>query len=182
MTKTLHVVGFAGSLRKQSFNRGLLRAAQELVPEGMDLEILELDDLPLYNQDLESAVPPGVHNFRQKIFEADAILLATPEYNYSVSGVLKNALDWASRPGGKGAILGKPAAIMGAGSRFGTVRAQLHLRHMLLYLDIPVVLKPEVMVDNAAQHFDATGNLTEERFRKQISELLHALVKLTHRY
>ena len=179
MTLPIRVVGFAGSLRKQSYNRDLLRSALELLPEGMELEIVELDELPGFNEDREHPPPEAVRVFCQAIRQADALLIATPEYNYSVSGVLKNAIDWASRPTGHGAMQGKPAAIMGcAPGRFGTVRAQLALRQTLLDLEMPVVMHPEVMVTNAAERFDDEGQLSDERTRKQVTELLLALKEL----
>lgn len=179
MTLPIRVVGFAGSLRKQSYNRDLLRSALELLPEGMELEIVELDELPGFNEDREHPPPEAVRVFCQAIRQADALLIATPEYNYSVSGVLKNAIDWASRPTGHGAMQGKPAAIMGcAPGRFGTVRAQLALRQTLLDLNMPVVMHPEVMVTNAAERFDDEGQLSDERTRKQVTELLLALKEL----
>lgn len=179
MASPIRVVGFAGSLRKQSYNRALLRAALELLPEGMELEIIELDGLPLFSEDRELTPPAAVQVFCQAIRQADALLIATPEYNYSVSGVLKNAVDWASRPPGQGAMQGKPTAIMGCSiGRFGTVRAQLTLRQTLLYLNMPAVRQPEVTVTNAAERFDHQGQLSDERTRKQVAELLVALKEL----
>lgn len=179
MASSIQVAGFAGSLRKQSYNRALLHAALELLPEGMELEIVELNDLPLFSEDQEHPPPEAVRVFCQRIRQADALLIATPEYNYSVSGVLKNAIDWASRPPGHGAMQGKPTAIMGCSpGRFGTVRAQLALRQTLLYLDMPTVRHPEVMVTNAAERFDAEGQLSDERTRKQVTEMLVALKEL----
>jgi chromate reductase, NAD(P)H dehydrogenase (quinone) len=179
MTLPIRVVGFAGSLRKQSYNRALLRTALEVLPEGMELEIVELDELPLFSEDREHPPPEAVRIFCQAIRQADALLIATPEYNYSFSGVLKNAIDWASRPPGQGAMQGKPTAIMGCSpGRFGTVRAQLALRQTLLYLNMPAVMHPEVMVTNAAERFDDEGQLSDERTRKQVTELLGALKEL----
>jgi chromate reductase len=179
MTSPIRVVGFAGSLRKQSYNRALLRAALELLPEGMELEIAELDDLPLFSEDREQPPPEAVRIFCQHIRQADALVIATPEYNYSYSGVLKNAIDWASRPSGQGAMQGKPTAIMGCSpGRFGTVRAQLALRQTLLYLNMPAVMHPEVLVTNAAERFNQQGQLSDERTRKQVTALLVALKEL----
>ena len=181
MLSQIRVVGFAGSLRQQSYNRALLRAALELLPEGMDLEIVELADLPLFSEDQELPPPAPVQVFCQNIRQADALLIATPEYNYSFSGVLKNAIDWASRPPGHGAMQGKPTAIMGCSiGRFGTVRAQLALRQTLLYLNVPAVMLPEVLVTNAAERFDSEGRLRDERTRKQVAELLIALTELVN--
>jgi chromate reductase, NAD(P)H dehydrogenase (quinone) len=176
---TIHIAALAGSLRKLSYNKGLLRAAQELLPEGVTLEILPLDDIPLFNQDVEElGDPEPVKVFKDKIRRADALLIATPEYNYSVPGVLKNAFDWASRPPGQSVLTGKPVAIMGASpGRFGTVRAQLHLRQSLLYVNAQTLNKPEVMIPLAAQKYDAQGNLVDEETRAHIRALLQALVQ-----
>jgi chromate reductase len=182
MSSPLHILGFAGSLRKHSYNRAALKIAQGLVPEGAELEIVTLDELPLFNQDDEDDPPETVRFFREKIRLADALLVVTPEYNYSTSGVLKNAIDWASRPQGISVLEGKPAAIMGVGGRFGTVRAQQHLRQIFLYLNMPVVLKPEVHVMAAWEKFDSHGNLTDEKVREQIQALLRALVQWTKRF
>lgn len=177
MSSTIHILGFAGSLRKQSTNRAALRIAQGLVPEGAEMEIVTLDELPLFNQDYENDPPPVVQQFKKKIRQADTLFIVTPEYNYSTSGVLKNAIDWVSWPFKQCPLTGKPTAIMGVGGRFGTVRAQLHLRQTLLYLDVPVITKPEVMVVNAWEKFDSEGNLLDEKVREQIELLVHTLVK-----
>ena len=158
----LHILGCVGSLRKKSYNRAGLREAQKLEPEGVELDIFELDALPLFNQDYENEPPEPVRVFKEKIRQADALLVVTPEYNYSFSGVLKNAIDWVSRPIATTPLRGKPTAIMGFGGKFGTVRAQLHLRQVFLFLDTPVLLKPEVCVINAWEKFDSDGNLTDE--------------------
>ena len=150
MSQPIHVIAIAGSLRKKSFNRGLIRAAIELAPEGATIEMAEIGSLPHYDADLEGVnAPEVVHALRSQVAAADALLIATPEYNYSVPGVLKNALDRLSRQPGPDrtpALQGKPAAIMGAGGRFGTVRAQAHLRYILLHNDVKLVNKPEIMV------------------------------------
>jgi len=173
------ILGIVGSLRKDSYNRSALRAAQELVPEGVVLNVIGLHDIPIYDQDQEMAPPPSVVEFKRQILAADAILFATPEYNYSVSGVLKNAIDWASRPYGDSAWRGKPAAVMGASSgNLGTARAQYHLRQILVTLNMPTVNQPEVMIGNAAQRFDQEGRLTDEPTREIIERLLGALVQL----
>src|SRR5436190_23947930 len=176
MTSPIHMLGFAGSLRKNSYNRASLKIAQQLVPDGAELEIVTLDEIPLFNQDYENDEPAPVRSFKEKIHHADSLLVVTPEYNYSVPGVLKNAIDWASRPTGKSVLEGKPAAIMGAGGRFGTVRAQLHLRQIFLYLHMPVLMQPDVHVFNAWEKFDSEGNLTDEKTREQIKALLLALI------
>jgi len=173
------ILGIVGSLRKGSYNRMALNTARESMPEGATLHLFELHDIPIFNQDDELRPPASVLELKRWIRTADAILFCTPEYNYSVPGVLKNAIDWASRPFGDSAWLGKPAAIMGASiGNFGTARAQYHLRQILVGHDMPVVSQPEVMIANAAQRFDATGRLTDEFTREQIRKLLDALLRL----
>ncbi len=180
MDTPLRILGIAGSLRKGSYNRAALRAAQQVVSNGAVLESFDLDGLPVYNADLESPVPPNVAELKTSVRRADAILFVTPEYNYSVSGVLKNAIDWASRPSGDNAWDGKPVAIMGAsGGRLGTARAQYHLRQMCVYLNMFPLNRPEVMIGSAREKFDAQGNLTDEQTRERIRELLEALVTWT---
>jgi chromate reductase, NAD(P)H dehydrogenase (quinone) len=182
MTSTLTILGIAGSLRRDSYNRGVLRAAEQLAPAGMHLESFDLDGIPLYNQDLEKDIPQRVVDLKSRIRAADAILFVTPEYNYSVSGVLKNAIDWVSRPYGDNTWAGKPAALCGAsGGMGGTARAQYHLRQMMVFLDMYPVNKPEVMIRNAAELFDAQGNLTDEKTRHMIGKLLQALADWTRR-
>jgi chromate reductase len=178
MTPTRHIIGFTGSLREQSYNQAALRAAQELLPPQTELEIISLGDLPLYNQDLERDEPVAVRRFKEKIRQADAVLIVTPEYNASIPGVLKNALDWASRPAGKSVLTGKPTAIMGVGGRMGTARAQQHLRQILEHLKAEVVDDLKVYVTFGWQKFDADGHLTDEATRQQIQDLLLALVQL----
>jgi chromate reductase, NAD(P)H dehydrogenase (quinone) len=181
MSSPIHILGFAGSIRKKSYNRAALKVAQKMVPEGAELEIVSLDELPLFNQDYEFDEPAPVRSFKEKIRQADSLFIVTPEYNYSTSGVLKNAIDWASRPTGKSVLEGKPAAIMGVGGRFGTVRAQQHLRQIFHYLNMPVLLKPEVHVIAAWEKFDNNGNLTDDSTRAQIHALVEALVEWTRR-
>jgi chromate reductase len=182
MSKQVRILGIAGSLRRQSYNRAALRAATELVPEGAAIEIFEIDGLPGFSEDDEQNPPAKVSELKQKIREADAVLFVTPEYNYSVPGVLKNAIDWASRPYGDSAWSGKPAAIMGASiGAIGTARAQYHLRQIMVFLNMFPVNQPEVMIANAAQRFDAEGNLTDEKTRGFIRQLLQNLVDWTRR-
>jgi len=175
----IKILGIVGSLRKDSYNHFALKAAQELLPAGVALNLIELHGIPLFNQDLEMKMPAAVVELKRRILAADAILFATPEYNYSVSGVLKNAIDWASRPFGESAWTGKPAALMGASpGSLGTARAQYHLRQILVAFDMPLVNRPEVMIGNAAQNFAPDGRLTDAATREHIEKLLIALVQL----
>jgi chromate reductase len=179
MSTQLTILGIAGSLRAGSYNRAALRAAQQLGPDGVRLDTFDIDGLPGFNQDNEQQPPQKVVELKQRIRAADAVLLVTPEYNYSVPGVLKNAIDWASRPYGDSAWNGKPAAVMGASvSTLGTARAQYHLRQMFVFLNVPAVLQPEVMIAKAPEQFDAQGNLTNPDTKKLITDLLAALVRL----
>jgi chromate reductase len=175
----LRVLGIPGSLRAASFNRALLRAASELAPDGMEIRIFDgLRDVPLYDADVEAkGDPPPVVALKTAIGKADALLIATPEYNYGVPGVLKNAIDWASRPPGKSVLNGKPAAIMGASpAGTGTARAQLALRQSFVFTDTRVLLRPEVLVARAQEKIDAQGRLTDEPTREFIRQLLEALL------
>jgi len=173
------ILGIAGSLRKTSFNRSALLAAQRLLPDDAELTIIGLEGIPIFNQDDEAAPPPAVFEFKRRILAADAILFATPEYNYSLPGALKNAIDWGSRPYGESVWAGKPAAMLGASvGALGTARAQYHLRQILVALNMPAVIQPEVMIGNAAQRFDELGTLTDEPTRQFIQKLLAALVQL----
>ena len=182
MNNPMVILGIAGSLRQQSFNRSLLRAAQELAPDGATIETFELDGIPSFNQDEEGNPPAKVVELKQRIRSADAILFVTPEYNYSVPGVLKNAIDWASRPYGDSAWNGKPVAVMGASvGTIGTARAQYHLRQSFVFLNMYAVNQPEVMVANAHKHFDQDGKLTDETAKKLIRQLLEELVSWTRR-
>jgi chromate reductase len=182
MNEPVRILGIAGSLRENSYNRGVLRAAKELAPEGSTVDIFELDGIPGFNQDQEQNPPEKVAEFKRKIREADAILFVTPEYNYSVPGVLKNAIDWASRPYGDSAWNGKPAAIMGASiGGIATARAQYHLRQMMVFLDMFPINQPEVMIGNCADKFDENGNLTDEKTKDHIRRQLENLVKWTRR-
>ena len=177
MNTPFTILGIAGSLRKASFNRAVLRAAQQLVPEGVTLEIFDLAGIPPFNQDEEANPPERVAQLKARIRAADAILLVTPEYNYSIPGVLKNAIDWASRPYGDSAWEEKPVAVMGASvGAMGTARAQYHLRQVFVFLNMYPLNRPEVMITNAAQRFDEKGNLKDEDTKAHIRNLLVALV------
>jgi len=181
-SKPLRILGIAGSLRRESYNGFALREATKLVPEGALLETFELDGIPPFNQDEDQTPPAKVAELKRRVREADAILFVTPEYNYSIPGVLKNGIDWASRPYGDNAWNGKPAAIMGASiGTLGTARAQYHLRQILVFLNMFPINQPEVMIGNAPAHFDKEGNLTDEATRDQIRRLLQSLVAWTRR-
>jgi chromate reductase len=183
MNQPLTILGIAGSLRKKSYNRAALRAAQLLAPETVKLEIFELDGIPMFNQDEEQNPPEKVKQLKARIRAADAILLVTPEYNYSIPGVLKNAIDWASRPYGDNAWQGKPVAVMGASvGAQGSSRAQYHLRQVFVFLDMLPLNKPEVMIGNASQRFDEAGNLVDEDTKKHIRGLLESLVNWTRHH
>jgi chromate reductase, NAD(P)H dehydrogenase (quinone) len=180
MNDPLLILGIAGSLRRDSYNRATLQAAQELTPASARIDVFDIDGLPGFNQDDERQPPTKVVELKQQIRSADAILFVTPEYNYSVPGVLKNAIDWASRPYGESAWNGKPVAVMGASvGMLGTARAQYHLRQMFVFLNMFPVNQPEVMISNAAKRFDEHGKLTDETSRNLIQQLLEELVKWT---
>lgn len=182
MDKAVNILGFAGSLRQGSYNKALLRAAAELLPEDAKLEIFDLEGVPPFNQDLESSPPETVKELKRKIRSADAILIVTPEYNYSIPGVLKNAIDWASRPYGDNAFQGKPAALMSASiGMLGGARAQYHLRQSCVFLDMYPLTMPEVFVTFAPQKFDAEGRLTDQKTGEFVAGLLKALVAWTRR-
>lgn len=182
MNQPVRILGIAGSLRRESYNRAALRAASQLLPDDATLEIFELDGIPIYNQDDEAQFPTQVNELKSRIRAADALLIATPEYNYSIPGVLKNAIDWASRPYGDSAWSGKPAAIMGASvGAFGTARAQYDLRKMFVYLNVYALNQPEVMIGNAAERFDKEGNLSDEKTKDFIRQQLQSLVAWTRR-
>jgi chromate reductase len=178
MADQMKILGIAGSLRKASYNRGALRAAQQLCPQGAKIEAFELDGIPPFNQDEERNPPQKVVDLKNRIRAADAILLVTPEYNYGMPGVLKNAIDWASRPYGDSAWNGKPAAIMSAAmSMGGGVRAQYQLRQAFVFLNMDAVVQPEVAIGNATERFDEQGNLKDETSKKLIAQLLQNLVQ-----
>jgi chromate reductase, NAD(P)H dehydrogenase (quinone) len=190
--KPFLVLGIAGSLRRASFNRGLIRAAVAVAPEGVLVEPFELRDIPLYDADVDAqGASEPVRLLKERIGAADALLLATPEYNYSIPGVLKNAIDWASRstrrpgagePPAPSPLGRKPVAILGASNGgFGTVRAQLALRQVLVSTDSPCLARPEVLVSGAGGKFDADGNLTDEPTRAAVRAQLVALVAWARR-
>lgn len=177
MARPIVILGICGSLRKASYNLGALKAAQQLCPQGAKIDICGLEGLPLFNQDEEKAANPKVTEFKAKIRAADAILIATPEYNYGLPGVIKNAIDVASRPYGDNAWSGKPVAIMSAAlSVAGGIRAQYHLRQSFVFLNMDAVVQPEVAIGSAPQRFDEQGNLTDETSKKMIGQLLKNLL------
>jgi chromate reductase len=176
MAESMKILGISGSLRKGSYNTMALRTAQGMAPPGMTIEIAEIGDLPLYNEDIRAqGFPPAAQRLRQQIAAADALLFVTPEYNYSMPGVLKNAIDWASRPPDQ-PFAGKPAALMGASmGLLGTARAQYHLRQTCVFLDVHVLNQPEVFIGQAHTKFDAEGKLTDAATGEWIGKLLEAL-------
>ena len=177
MDTKIRILGFAGSLRKDSYNKSLLRAALELAPKDAELETFDLEGIPPFNQDLENRPPEKVKEFKTRIRSADAILIVTPEYNYSIPGVLKNAIDSASRPYGDNAFEGKPVAVMGASiGMLGTARAQYHLRQSFVFLNMFPLNQPEVMVPFAQEKVDKTGRLTDPQTRDKIRALLQGLI------
>lgn len=176
----IKVLGIVGSLRKNSYNKALMRAAVEEAPEFIKIEVFDIAGVPVFNQDLEYQPPPIVRDFKTKIRAADAILFASPEYNYSIPGVLKNAIDWASRPHGDNAFAGKPTVIMSASiSKLGGARAQYHMRQSFVYLNMHAVNTPEVMLAQAQNFVDEDGVLRNEATRKLIRQLLEELGKWT---
>ena len=178
----VRILAFCGSLRRNSYNRLALNAARELLPDGMTLEEFDIAPVPSYNEDVrQDGFPPVVERMREAIRRADALLFVSPEYNYSMPGVLKNGIDWASRPPDQ-PFAGKPAAIMGASQSFtGTARMQYHLRQTLVFLDVHPVNRPEVLIGEAQKRFDPEGRLTDDTTRRLIRELLVSLREHTRR-
>jgi chromate reductase len=182
MQEKITILGFAGSLRKDSFNKALLRTAAEIAPVDVELKTFDLEGIPPFNQDLENEPVARVKEFKAQIRHADALIIATPEYNYSIPGVLKNAIDIASRPYGDNAFESKPVAIIGASiGTLGTARAQYHLRQSCVFLNMYPLNRPEVMVPAAQDKVDETGRVTDETTRAKVKELLEALVAWTRR-
>ncbi|CAM5788760.1 NADPH-dependent FMN reductase [Castellaniella caeni] len=173
---SIRVLAIGGSLRQGSFNHLLLRQAQRQAPEGMVIDIADLSDIPLYNGDVQAqGFPAAVQRVAAQVAQADALLIATPEYNYSISGVLKNAIDWLSRVPGT-PFQGKPVAITSASmSGLGGARAQYHLRQVLVYLDVHPLNKPELFISAAHEKFNAQGELTDAASRAGLDALLAAL-------
>ena len=175
----IRILGIVGSLRRDSYNLLALRAAQQLVPRGAVLELIDLRGVPVFNQDKEKTPPPPVLELKRRVLAADGILFATPEYNYSIPGGLKNAIDWISRPYGESAWRGKPTAVMGASIGAGaTALAQGHLRQVLVGLNMQLVSEVAVMIGNATQRFDEDGKLSDAATLQSIARLLEALLHL----
>jgi len=184
-TDSVRVLAVSGSLRRGSYNTALLRAAIEIAETEklpIRFDVADIRDIPLYDDDLRAAgYPEPVQKLRSSIAAADAILFVTPEYNFSVPGVLKNAIDWASRPPSQ-PFADKPFAVMGAsGGMSGTMRAQYHLRQIAVFLDMHALNKPEIFVRNAKDAFDADGKLVDPTTRALVAEQLRALVDWTRR-
>ncbi len=172
----MHFLGISGSLRRQSLNTAALRACTQLLPPGVTMALADISAIPLYNEEIrEQGLPAAVQTLREQILKADAILIATPEYNYSIPGVLKNAIDWASRPPSQ-PFEGKPIALISASpGGFGGARAQYHLRQVFIYLNGLMLNRPEAMISAAHTKFDAQGNLTDSAAADQLKALLAAL-------
>jgi len=178
----IQLVGVSGSLRKGSYNTMLLKAASQLLPTDVSMEIISIEDIPLYNADLDlpsaKQRPQSVEHFRKMLTDADGILISSPEYNYSIPGGLKNAIDWASR-GEDSPLLRKPVAVIGATTGlWGTTRMQLAFHNVFLFLDMKPVYKPEVLVAQAEKKFDKNGNLIDEMAKKILKQKLEALKEM----
>jgi chromate reductase len=176
MSAHLHILGISGSLRAGSLNTALLRNAQAMLPAHVSLSLADLSGIPLFNQDLEHAPPEAVQTLKAQIAGADALLFAVPEYNYSLSGVLKNAIDWVSRPPEAQPFAGKPAAVMSAGGRFGGVRAQAHFRQIAAGLEMLVMPKPELLIPQAKQKFNSAGELIDPEACDQLRAFIEAFM------
>jgi chromate reductase len=182
MGEQLKILGICGSLRAGSFNLAALNAAVVLCPDDAEVEIYDISGFPAFNQDLEQSPPGKVTEFKAAIRASDAVVFSSPEYNYSMPGHLKNAIDWASRPYGDSAWDGKPALIMGASpGTGGTMRMQYHLRQTMVFLNMHPINRPEVMISKCAEKFDEQGNLTDQSTREHIAEALDALITWTRK-
>jgi chromate reductase len=175
---SLTFIGIAGSLRQKSTNKGLLRAASKSLPEGVEMELAEIADVPFYNADIPEK-PASVTRVLQQLGRADALVLACPEYNYSLAPALKNILDWASREPDNALLAGKPVAILGAGGGMGTSRSQYHLRQVCVFLDLHPLNKPEVFANAFAGGFSPDGDLTDERLLALVADQMQALTRWT---
>lgn len=171
-------MGISGSLRAKSYNTAVLIAASKMVPAGSTIELVDISKLPPFNQDIENNMPQGVLDFKQKVKESDAILFSTPEYNYSIPGVLKNAIDWASRPYGNNSWYGKPAGIMSSSiGMVGGARAQYHLRQVMVFLNMFPLNRPEVIIPMVNEKINDAGEITDEKTKEKISEMVNALTQ-----
>lgn len=178
----IKIIGIAGSLRKGSFNRALLQAAQELAPQEVIIDILDIGNLPLFNEDLETDFPDVAQQMKNQIETTDGIIISTPEYNRSVPGVLKNFIDWTSRPHGQNSWTGKPVYVMGASvGSVATAVAQSHLKHTLLYLNTRVLGAPEFYLGKAYEKFNDDGMLIHEDTRKFLEKALEIFVDFVRR-
>ena len=177
----VRILGISGSLRKASFNSGMLRAAQEIVPEYVDFKIFDIREIPFYDGDLEAeGDPPSVVALKAAIQNTEAVVFATPEYNWGTSGVMKNAIDWASRDRSEGSLMGKPATIIGAGGRAGTARAQMQLHETLSETGALVMVKPGLQVQAfSPQQFDENGDLIDENTKEMLAKHLESLARWT---
>ena len=178
----LAILGISGSGRKNSYNTALLEAAKHLLPQDTTLEVVDVSRLPLYNQDLERVLPEDVKELKKKIRSSDAILIATPEHNYSITAVLKNAIEWGNRPPRDASWSGKPAAVISASTGLrGGVRAQLHLRQIMIDLNMYPINRPLLLVANAGDKFDENLKLTDEESLQTLRDVLSSLVDWTRR-
>ena len=176
MTEKIKILGIPGSIRKKSYNRYLLEAAKELKPENVEISIFDIGEIPMYDGDLDrDGGPEPVNKFRSAIADADGILISTPEYNYSIPGVLKNAVDWASRPARESVLNMKPLAVMGTtGGMYGTIRAQIHMRQIAQSVNMMDMKRPELMIPKEQEKFDADGKLTDEAAREHLKKFMLA--------
>jgi chromate reductase len=179
VAQTIRIAGICGSLRKDSYNLRALEIAKDVAPDGVELDIIRLDDVEMFNADLEKVGwPPGVQRLRDRVEPAHAVLLASPEYNYGVPGVLKNATDWLSRPTGEGPMTGKPFAVMGASTSYsGTARAQADWRNVAYYNSMPLLTTVEVLIWRAQDKFDEAGNLHDDKTREKLTQLMDEFTK-----
>lgn len=174
----MNIVALSGSTRKDSFNTALLRAFQGLAPAGMKIDITDIHDIPLYNQDDEAVFPPVVKALKDKIEAADGVIIATPEYNRSIPGVLKNTIDWVSRPWGQNSFAGKKVLTVGVSvGKIGTAVAQSHLKQILTYLDMHIVGQPELYLGPAHELFDEKGHITDASTKELLTKALEVLAK-----
>jgi chromate reductase len=178
MSKKLKIVAVVGSLRQHSYNRAAVLAAKEVAPSEVTIELADISNIPGFNEDQENNLPSAVVEFKRQIKEADAVLIATQEYNYSIPGVLKNAIDWATRPYGQSVWPGKPGAIIGASvGGIATARAQYHLRQICVNLNVLLMNQPEVMIGAASSKFDESGRLTDQPTREHLKKFMNSFVQ-----